>query len=98
MSKICAPVRDDQIKKLAGMTDVVAIFRGIMEVSYFKTVETDSDCKKSVLIFWITVADFGAHDVRHGQFLNRCHKTRHCCGKRGIREKTFQASTRDTAR
>lgn len=32
MGKICAPVRDDQIKKLAEMTDVVAIFRGIMEV------------------------------------------------------------------
>ncbi len=32
MGKICAPVRDDQIKKLAEMTDAVSVFRGIMEV------------------------------------------------------------------
>jgi len=33
MGKICAPIRDEQIKVLANMTDVVSIFRGIMEVS-----------------------------------------------------------------
>lgn len=32
MGKICAPVRDEQIKKLANMTEVVSVFRGIMEV------------------------------------------------------------------
>lgn len=32
MGKICAPVRDEQIQKLGSMTDVVPIFKGIMEV------------------------------------------------------------------
>ncbi|KAK7604506.1 hypothetical protein V9T40_005692 [Parthenolecanium corni] len=39
MGKICAPVRDDQIKKLASMTDVVPIFRGIMETLELMTLD-----------------------------------------------------------
>lgn len=39
MGKICAPVRDDQIKKLAEMTDVVSIFRGIMETLELMTLD-----------------------------------------------------------
>ncbi|XP_065213030.1 T-complex protein 11-like protein 1 [Planococcus citri] len=39
MGQICAPVRDDHIKKLATMTDVVQIFRGIMETLELMTLD-----------------------------------------------------------
>lgn len=32
MSKLCAPVRDEQIKQLTETTDVVDTFKGILEV------------------------------------------------------------------
>lgn len=31
MSRLCAPVRDEKIKELASLTDVVSVFRGILE-------------------------------------------------------------------
>lgn len=39
MSKVCAPVRDERIKELIQLTDVIETFRGIMEVLQLMRVD-----------------------------------------------------------
>ena len=33
MAKLCSPARDEKINQLSQLTDIVDIFRGILEVS-----------------------------------------------------------------
>jgi len=35
MARLCAPGRDDKIRELTGMTDIVELYKGIFEVKFF---------------------------------------------------------------
>ena len=45
MSKLCAPVRDDEIAALRNVKDVVPLFKGIMKANilYFVVIHITSD-------------------------------------------------------
>lgn len=70
MSQLCAPVRDEEIANLRTITDLVPLFRGILETLdvmkldmsnfYVQQVQTDQDIKVKFLVYVDCFASSGS--------------------------------------
>lgn len=38
MARLCAPGRDDKIRELTAMKDIVALYKGIFEVNIYRVI------------------------------------------------------------